>query len=316
MKRMLCDKRGFTLVELVVVLGIIGILTVITMQTFGSIKDKGRLKRVEVAVMEMDNALSNYTQEHGGNYPGLKQLPIDPGGGWIRMGPAIIGGNGGKPDQPGVLNQDDYLDDMKPPDSPYRAVPGQTGVGPPRQRMKPIDELYREGLYRYIDNPFADPGTAMVNVAYIEYDYNISTNDYAWVDIQSLGAFDGLAPGYPDPGGVYRILNIWDLNDPTTYDNYPVGNFAYIPLAFTQENGKLATGYWLIGYGDHDTFINSHYNDLLQDPNWPNFDPPFGDGLSSTPPAPRSFEMQVRQLMTGALVVRGNIYMDQLGGQI
>jgi len=315
MKRAFYGNRGFTLIELVIVIAIISILTVIAMQTFGAVKQKGKLKRVETAMMEIDDALSNYTQEHGGNFPGLKQLPNVGGGGIIIMGPGITGGNGGPVNQPNVLNQDDYLEDMKLPDSPYRTIPGQTPVIPQRQRLKAIDELYRENLYRYIDNPLADPGTAMVNVAYIEYQYDINTNDSQWVDIQGLNRW-GLSPGYPDPGGVYRLLNPWDPLDQTTWVNYPAGNFAYIPLKFTKEDGKLVQGYWLIAYGDEKTLLNSPYNKLLQDPNWPNFDPPFGDGNRTTPPPVGSFEEYVRVLMTGALVVRANIYQDQLGALI
>jgi hypothetical protein len=265
--------------------------------------------------MEIDSALDNYSMEHGGKYPGLKRHHIDPGGGIIRMGPAIIGGNGGPVNQPNILNQDDYLEDMKIPDSPYRAVPGQTPIGPPRQRLKAVDELYREGLYRYIDNPLADKGTAMVNVAYIEYDYNPTSNEGFLVNDILGSPYDELAIGYPDPGGFYTSIPPWDPNDPTTYDNYPAGNFAYIPMSFTREDGKYARGYWIIGYGDQKTLRSSPYNKLLDDPNWPNLKFPFGDGDPSTPPDPDSFEDTVRRLITGALVVRANVYEDQLTGR-
>ena len=153
----------------------------------------------------------------------------------------------------------------------------------------------------------------MVNIAYFEYEYNVNTNDAQWVDIAGLGVF-GLIPGYPDPGGFYRILNPWDPDDPTTYDNYPMGNFAYIPLSFTKEDGKLATGYWLIGYGDEKTFLNSPYNRLLEDPNWPYFDEQFDDDNMAYPAC--SIEQSVRQFVTGALVIRANIYQDQLNDQL
>lgn len=306
-----------------VVLAIISILSVIAIQTFGAVKEKGKLKRVETFIMEIDNALSKYAMEHGGKYPGLKQTHFGGGGGWIRYGPAIIGGNGGIPGEPNIHNQDDFLDDMRQPDSPYRLVPGQNppgAPGDPRQKLKPIDELYREGLYHYADNPFKDKGYAMVNVAYIEYEYDTTLNDFVWVtdivdQVQGINTiYDGLAPGFPEPGGFYSILDPWDPWDPTTYDNYPMGDFAYIPLSFTTEKGNFCEGYWLIGYGDKNTLVDSPYNKLLEDPNWPYFDPPFDDG--NTPPDPGSFEDTVRQLIAGALVIRANIYENQLSGLI
>ncbi len=319
MTKKLASKRGFTLIELMVVLAIISILSVIAIQTFGAVKEKGKLRRVETFVMEIDNALSKYAMEHGGKYPGLKQTHFGGGGGWIRYGPAIIGGNGGIPGEANIHNQDDFLDDMRQPDSPYRLVPGQNppgAPGDPRQKLKPIDELYRERLYQYKDNPFKDKGYAMVNVAYIEYEYDTQNNDFRWItDIQGSG-LNGLAPGFPEPGGFFKILDYWDPWDPTTYDNYPMGDFAYIPLSFTTEKANFCEGYWLIGYGAKGTLGNSPYKKLLEDPNWPNFDPPFGDGLSSTQPNAGSFEETVRQLIAGALVVRANIYEDQLSDLI
>jgi hypothetical protein len=271
--------------------------------------------------MEIENALSNYAQEHGG-YPGLKRLPVDPGSGWIRMGPALIGGNSGPLKEPNLVNQDDYLDDMKAPDSPYWRYPEYNYLhqwDPPRiggdgirRKMNPVDELYREGLYRYIDNPLADPGTAMVNVAYIEYDFNINTNDFVWVNIQNTGRY-GLSPGLPGNNGQYTLLNLWDLNDTTTWVNYPAGDFAYIPFNFSKSDGSLAQGYWLIAYGDEKTLVNSPYNKLLQDPNWPTFDVPFDDQDATYV---TSYEQMMRTLITGALVVKANVYQDQLGAMM
>lgn len=324
MMKKLGSKHGFTLVELTVALAIMAILSVIAMQTFGAVKEKGKLRQVETSIMEIDDALTNYGMEHGGKYPGLKEMPFAVGA-WILSGPAIIGGNGGIPGEPNIRNQDDFLDDMREPDSPYRNLPGQNPTGTPRQKMKPVDELYREGIYRYKQNPYKDNGYAMVNVAYIEYEYDPTTNDYGWVNnIDGLG-YIGLAPGVPDvnvaASQVYRVLDpateLWDPWDTTTYLNYPSGDFAYIPLSFTTEKGKYCEGYWLIGYGDKNTLVDSPYNAMLQnDPNWPNFDPPFGDGDATTPPAGGSFEDSVRRLMMGALVVRANIYEDQLSGLI
>ncbi len=305
-----------------VALSIIAILTVITTKTYTTVVEKGRLKRIENFVMEIDNGLSKYAQKNAGKYPGLKRHYLQPGGSWIRMGPAITGGNGGPANEPNVLNQDDFIYDMKLPDSPYRVVPGQnpTDVGGLREKMKAVDELiYNRILDVYWDNPLESPGNAMLNVAYMEYDYDPQTNDFDWVGgITSPNgtSYNGLAPARLsiNPGtheGEYRILDPWDPYDPSTWVNYPAGHFAYIPLRFTNPNGTTAEGYWLIGYGNLNTLENSKYNRLLDDPDWPYFEGPFDD---DNPMYNSGIEATMRILISGALVVRGNIYMDQLTG--
>jgi prepilin-type N-terminal cleavage/methylation domain-containing protein len=314
MIRTLSSKRGFTLIELMVALSVIAVLTVIATQTYTTVIEKGRLKRIETFVMEIDDALSVYAQKNLGKYPGLKRHYIPSGGTFIRMGPSIIGGNGGPSNEPNVLNQDDFLYDLKLPDSPYRVVPGQNTTD---KKMKAVDELvFNRIIDVYHDNPLESPGNAMLNIAYMEYDYDPQTNDFDWVT--GLTSFSGdtiydggLMPAFPWSDGTFHGIDPWDPRDPTTWDNYPAGHFAYVPLSFTNPNGTKAEGYWLIGYGNLNTLENSKYNRLLEDPDWPYFNGLFDD---DDPIYNGDIEASMRILISGALVVRGNIYMDQLTG--
>jgi general secretion pathway protein G len=84
--RFLFDKRGFTLIELIVVGAIMAILTGLAFPAYNKIKDKVREVRAMTEIRGMEKLISSYTLDHGGALPGkLEELgtgynPKDPWG--------------------------------------------------------------------------------------------------------------------------------------------------------------------------------------------------------------------------------------------
>jgi prepilin-type N-terminal cleavage/methylation domain-containing protein len=331
--RAIHSKRqdGFTVAEMVVVMAVIAILTVIALTTFSSVKNKGKIAAVRNNINIIDTALKSYAQKHQGMYPGFTRWPVAyPASGQVK-GLKVIGGNGGPMDNNAaapamtaaaatIVNQDDYLGDLKPPGSPFRGIL-PTHYSNFAVRMKSPDALFGENLLvPYPDNPLKTPGTGMINVAYALGSYNKTINTFSLLPITGITtpAPTGLAAGFPVITNLpYRYsiyAYMWDYytDNPTNKLNYPQGNFAYIPLGLSDPSGEFATAYWLIGYGDEDTLKDSPYNELLNNANFPNFPPPMGDGDPTTPPVPGSYEFMVRHFVKGALVIKATKYEDQI----
>ena len=328
------SQSGFTVTEMVVVIAIISILTVIALMTFSSVKNKAKLAVVKNNINTIDNALQKFAQKHQGHFPGLTRWPVRYGTLGIVKGNRIVGGNAGPKGSDGVMsaaivNQDDYLDDTKADRSPFRDVlPSRFSNFP--KPMRAIDALYDEHLLvPYPDNPLRPPGTGMVNVAYTLGSFQKNINTFSLLPITGITSPDpiGLAPGRPIPAPgtnppsirpyIYKYsiyAYMWDYYtaNPTNKNNYPFGDFAYIPLGLSDPSGEYATDYWLIGYGDQGTLMNSAYNQLLDNLNFPNLPPPMGDGDPSTPPAAGTYEYMVRQFVKGALVIKATKYENQL----
>ncbi|MBU1024285.1 type II secretion system GspH family protein [bacterium] len=311
------SQGGFTVTEMIVVLAVISILTVIALTTFGGAKNKAKVSLVRNNINIIDRALKEYAQKNQGRYPGFTDWPVSlpyAVSGRVKSN-RIIGGNDGPVDVDSQANQDDYLSDTKLPRSPFRAVlPSRYSVNP-NVRMRSIDALYGENLLvPYPDNPLKPPGQGMVNVAYTlgTFQKNINTFSLLPIVYSDIGPRIGLSPGYPNIGnGTYRYSVYqywWDDYMP----NYPAGEFAYIPVGLSDPSGEYATDYWLIGYGDESILLNSPYNQLLDNPNFPNLPRPLGDGNPSTPPVWGSYEHTVRQFVRGALVIKATKYEDQL----
>jgi prepilin-type N-terminal cleavage/methylation domain-containing protein len=331
------SQDGFTVTEMVVVLAVISILMIIALTTFNKAKENAKVAEVRTNINVIDTALKTFAQKHQGLYPGFTEWPVNPPypvRGQLK-GNRVIGGNNGPVDKIENLNtgeitstieaasqtnQDDFLSDIKQPRSPFR------DVLPKRYtsfavRMKPPDALFGESLLvPYPDNPLKAPGQGMINVAYTLGTYHKSINTFSLLPISADSTSRvGLAPGYPNSNNAmwrYSIYaHMWDYytDNPVNKWNYPVGEFAYIPLGLSDPSGEYATAYWLIGYGNENTLKNSPYNQLLNNPNFPNFPSSMGgDGNPTTPPTPGTYEHSVRQFVKGALIIKTSKYEDQL----
>ena len=67
-------SSAFTLVELLVVVGVIAILAGLTISILGGVQGKGARSRAQTEVASISSAIDNYALDHDGAYP-----PMDPG---------------------------------------------------------------------------------------------------------------------------------------------------------------------------------------------------------------------------------------------
>jgi prepilin-type N-terminal cleavage/methylation domain-containing protein len=64
-----CLRGGFTLIELMVVIAIIGILSAIVLASLGTSRSKGVTASNQMALQQVKNALALYASDNNGNYP-------------------------------------------------------------------------------------------------------------------------------------------------------------------------------------------------------------------------------------------------------
>jgi general secretion pathway protein G len=74
------SKRGFTLVELLVVVIILGVLAAIVVPQFSDHSDDARLATLDTTLAEMRSAVELYYHQHNGTYPGANKADGTPGG--------------------------------------------------------------------------------------------------------------------------------------------------------------------------------------------------------------------------------------------
>jgi len=175
------NQRGFTLVELLVVVTIIGILISIAVPNYMKIKSKARDTQAEAGVAKIVQALENYASNHNGLYPGVAlpvtdQTPLNSrfectdnaaspdgmGGVYFSMR-GVVGGGLVRPDDPTIK----YLD-------PWYFQP-DTDPATPNPPQLP-DRLIADGsIDAYPTNPFkqniqglTSAGVLMLNIFGIE----------------------------------------------------------------------------------------------------------------------------------------------------
>lgn len=72
--RILPDRRGFTLVEILIVVSILAILAAIVVPQFSSASDTSRESAVKVTLSRLRLQIELYKQHHNGNWPDLDRF--------------------------------------------------------------------------------------------------------------------------------------------------------------------------------------------------------------------------------------------------
>jgi len=66
-------KTGFTLVELLIVVVILGVLAAVAIPQFSSNTEDAKLSAIDTSLAEMRNAIELYYHQHNASYPGAKK---------------------------------------------------------------------------------------------------------------------------------------------------------------------------------------------------------------------------------------------------
>jgi prepilin-type N-terminal cleavage/methylation domain-containing protein len=87
------SRHGFTLVEMLVVIGIIGILIVAMVPVVKGAQTRAKEVAVKTSCANIETALANYAQSHGGNYPGVAVDVMSPFADHALGDPALYDGS-------------------------------------------------------------------------------------------------------------------------------------------------------------------------------------------------------------------------------
>src|SRR3954462_2641419 len=77
-------SRGFTVIELLVVIGIIGVLLAILLPTLEKVRHRGYIDACASNLRQLGQAIAMYSNENHGNYPRTSYVP----------GAAVVAGTG------------------------------------------------------------------------------------------------------------------------------------------------------------------------------------------------------------------------------
>lgn len=281
-------RTGFTLVEMLVVIGIISILVTIMVPIIGNVREKAKEGVVKMQCGAIEQALSSYAASHDGNYPGVAidvmapypdhalgdpllyagQYP--PVGGFAN---GVIGGKGAN-----IPSAESALQLLKQ----VRDTVLESGTMDTERWFDSL--IVSDALSEYQPNPFRKSGLAadnrMMNVFCFE-----ATMPGGPSDLSPFRAFILANPAEDDTGtmpdllypGRVRITNNWDdlfgndLNDAGNVHN-AAGDFAYVPILSMSSNafmdnpmtpdddrfrwGTNVSGYLLFGFGHPTTKTN------------------------------------------------------------
>lgn len=289
-------KKGFTMIELLVVIVIIGILIGIALPNFQKAVIKAKEARVKAGVQKIGTSLAAFAQGNSGWYPGVAW---DPSATWSfpmvqngldREGYTHYAQDLGPEASAGVLGGS--VDCMQDPQKCGGAV------GPMFSNdVWRWDRLVLEGaIDEYPENPFLgsvsrkrrmfnifsvsvrrDAGTAGADFVGTCLSNRDETNWYhsQYYNSQS---FDGSLDGRAEIGVPGTICDPEAAADTNTWESdpglYPAGDFAYIPfnpvsapldydgdgLMDTGDYMGFVQGYWVIGYGDRSSWRKEVYN--------------------------------------------------------
>jgi len=226
---MLSYRKGFTLVELLVVMGIILILVSIGIPAVNVARNKAKEMQVKAGCNEIQKALEAYAVSHGGTYPGANW--VEDSAGNFAVGPGLIGGLPTYLD-PATPRKDFYV----PQDnSQARGLSGLNGEpvyfpdGTPNPNQ--LDALVLEGfLTSYPPNPF------------------LATSGGLKAQMSNLFLFNPIlgtstpTPANPDTLDWNRYTRTDSMRQ--SYVDYGRGHFTYIPLNPVNNTGIDYVGRW------------------------------------------------------------------------
>jgi len=230
------NRRGFTLVELLVVMGIILILVALAIPAVNSARNRAKDTEVKAGCNTIQSALERYAVDHGGHYPGA-HWERDANGRY-EVGPALIGG------LPTFENSTTPRKDFYVPhdNDASRGLSGLSGEPAffPDGTANPnqVDALVVSGyLENYPANPF------------------LRVSDGFKGQMGNLFLFDPQlgdttpVPSQPDSLDFNRYTN--NNNNADTmrinYVDYGRGHFSYIPLNPVNNTGFDYVGEWDTG---------------------------------------------------------------------
>ena len=72
MRHLVCNRSGFTLVEILIVVIILGILAAVAIPQFSGSTDDARLTSLDTSLTQVRNAIELYYHQHSNVYPGAK----------------------------------------------------------------------------------------------------------------------------------------------------------------------------------------------------------------------------------------------------